>query len=264
MKIQCEIIRDLIPLMEDDVCSEQSKAAVLEHIKKCEECRRIYENAKIQPAFVLTTDEKKEKEAVNKGFKKIKRKYRASLIAILLLVPIFYLSWGQFRGIGLSFTNINELRIAQAFVNDLEKGDYEAAFKHLDLGEKKEVWLRDWFNEEKMLNFEDDALRMFCDSAELLKNAGGIQEAEYLTIEDSGVSIIENRTVYRVQYTITVDGHKSNLSIDVTDKGVHSFLGEGSFLKSPVAYFANWDELLWQEYEGCYYDPQKNEYVYYK
>lgn len=25
MKIQCEIIRDLIPLIEDDVCSEQSK-----------------------------------------------------------------------------------------------------------------------------------------------------------------------------------------------------------------------------------------------
>ena len=264
MKIQCEIIRDLIPLMEDDVCSEQSKAAVLEHIKKCEECRRIYENAKIQPAFVLTVDEKKEKEAVNKGFKKIKRKYRASLIAILLLVPILYLSWGQFRGIGLSFTNINELRIAQAFVKDLEKGDYEAAFEHLDLEEKKEVWLRDWFDEEKMLNFEDDALRMFCDSADLLKEAGGILKPEYLTIEEEGVSSIEDRIVYRVRYTIIVDGRKQKFSVDVTDKGVYGFSGEGNFLKAPVAYFAECDEWLWQEYEGCYYDPQKNEYIYYE
>lgn len=132
MKIQCEIIRDLIPLMEDDVCSEQSKAAVLEHIKKCEECRKIYENAKISPAFVLSADEKKEKEVVKKGCRKIKIKYRVSLIAVLLIVPILYLSWGQAWGSGIAFTNIDDIYRCVKYLHHIKDGKYDKAVEMVD------------------------------------------------------------------------------------------------------------------------------------
>lgn len=39
MKLNCEIIRDLLPLYSDKVCSEESKTAVEEHLKECEPCR---------------------------------------------------------------------------------------------------------------------------------------------------------------------------------------------------------------------------------
>ena len=35
-KIPCEIIRDLLPLYQDDICSEKSRNAIEEHIKECE------------------------------------------------------------------------------------------------------------------------------------------------------------------------------------------------------------------------------------
>lgn len=43
MKYPCELIRDLIPLRADGVCSEISAVAVEEHLAECEECRRFAE-----------------------------------------------------------------------------------------------------------------------------------------------------------------------------------------------------------------------------
>jgi hypothetical protein len=38
MKISCEIIRDLLPLYHDGVCSIESRALVEEHLTECESC----------------------------------------------------------------------------------------------------------------------------------------------------------------------------------------------------------------------------------
>lgn len=255
MKMQCEIIRDLIPLMEDDVCSEQSKKAVLEHIEECEKCRRLYETAKSNPQFVLDAEEIVTKEVLDKGFKKVKRRWLASVLAVLLVMPILYLSWGQYRGRGFSFTNINEFVIARAFLNDLEKEDYEAAFHHLNLEPMKERWLQDWFEEEKLENIEEDAQRVFCESSSLLKDVGGIDNPKLLAID-------EQPERYVIYYTIEVNGKEEEFSMDVTDKGIIGFSGDGSFIDDPVAHFGAWSEFLWQEYEGCYFDSETNQYIY--
>lgn len=39
MKITCDIIKDLLPLYHDDVCSMDSCKMIEEHIDKCENCR---------------------------------------------------------------------------------------------------------------------------------------------------------------------------------------------------------------------------------
>ncbi len=39
MKIPCEIIRDLLPLYHDNVCSKKSYDLVEEHLKTCEDCK---------------------------------------------------------------------------------------------------------------------------------------------------------------------------------------------------------------------------------
>ena len=39
MKITCEIVKDLLPLYIDDLCSDDSKAAVEGHIAICDECK---------------------------------------------------------------------------------------------------------------------------------------------------------------------------------------------------------------------------------
>ena len=40
----CEVIRDLLPLCADGVASDESRAAVEEHIRTCAACRALYES----------------------------------------------------------------------------------------------------------------------------------------------------------------------------------------------------------------------------
>ena len=46
MKIHCNIAKDLMPLYMDDVLSEESKAAVEEHLTGCDGCREYYRKMK--------------------------------------------------------------------------------------------------------------------------------------------------------------------------------------------------------------------------
>lgn len=43
MKISCNIIRDLLPLYLDQVCSEESKDMIENHLTECENCREYYD-----------------------------------------------------------------------------------------------------------------------------------------------------------------------------------------------------------------------------
>lgn len=46
MKTSCDIIKDMLPLYVDGVCSEGSRAAVDEHLKDCESCKAELETIK--------------------------------------------------------------------------------------------------------------------------------------------------------------------------------------------------------------------------
>lgn len=41
--MNCEVIQDLLPLYIDGCCSDTSSKLVIEHIKSCPECRKMYE-----------------------------------------------------------------------------------------------------------------------------------------------------------------------------------------------------------------------------
>ena len=41
MKISCEIIKDLLPLYQDGICSDESRKLIEEHLQSCDECKEI-------------------------------------------------------------------------------------------------------------------------------------------------------------------------------------------------------------------------------
>ena len=51
MNYPCGIIRDLLPLYIDDVCNEESKQAVHNHLSECEKCRSYYDAMKSTEGF---------------------------------------------------------------------------------------------------------------------------------------------------------------------------------------------------------------------
>lgn len=59
-KIPCNTIRDLLVLYEDNVCNEESRQIIEEHITECEECRELYEKTKAslpKLSFSMSTSE---------------------------------------------------------------------------------------------------------------------------------------------------------------------------------------------------------------
>ena len=79
--MNCEIIKDLIPLCIDGCCSEESEKAIGEHINHCSECKKLFEEMK-EPTDIVATSESP------KTFSKING-WKASVLQSVLLFVLF-------------------------------------------------------------------------------------------------------------------------------------------------------------------------------
>ncbi len=86
-KVSCDVIRDLIPLVKDNIASSDSERLVAEHIRTCEECSKVFGGEeKTETSFDLAG-----------AFARFQNKLRISA-AMVMMFGIFY---------GLSFTATN-------------------------------------------------------------------------------------------------------------------------------------------------------------
>jgi Predicted integral membrane protein len=96
MKISCEIIKDLIPLYCDGVCSKESKAVVEEHLADCENCKAellaMGEELPVNNSVQNLNEAETLKELSNKWRKgNIKSFLKGTLIAVVVIAVIFLL-----------------------------------------------------------------------------------------------------------------------------------------------------------------------------
>lgn len=128
MKLDCELIQDLLPLYEEEICSPATRRAVEEHLCECEACRRLTAPLPIEePVNTPAAD-----RAVKKSMKKVRRRWLSSLAAAVLVVPMLLMSFNQYRGCGLCFTNLDDIYTAWRFVHALETQDWEKAAEMQD------------------------------------------------------------------------------------------------------------------------------------
>lgn len=74
----CEVIQDLLPLYIDNICSEESRRIVSEHLESCNACKKIYE-VRNPVKQDLSEPELDSKQA----FKAINHKWRIKKISIV-------------------------------------------------------------------------------------------------------------------------------------------------------------------------------------
>lgn len=71
MKLPCEMVRDLLPLYHDGVCSEVSGTLVEEHLKECKECNRMRKNMEAEIEMPkLEADEAKPLKSIWRKWRK--------------------------------------------------------------------------------------------------------------------------------------------------------------------------------------------------
>lgn len=88
MKVNCEIIQDLLPLYEEGLCSPSSKDAVERHLAECESCKLLKEGADRVTEIKTLADIPENDSKAAGGFKRIRRKWLGSLVALLLITCI--------------------------------------------------------------------------------------------------------------------------------------------------------------------------------
>ena len=79
MNNQCDIVQDLIPLVQDDAASAESRKFVETHIAECEACLAVFEAARKEDSPVSTDDRKNQEK-----------------IVYWICLYISYMPWGMF------------------------------------------------------------------------------------------------------------------------------------------------------------------------
>ncbi|MDR1542385.1 MAG: zf-HC2 domain-containing protein [Clostridiales bacterium] len=89
MNISCEVIKDLLPLYHDGVCSDESKSMVEEHLLGCDGCK--IELQAIADTFSVDNAQRnlKDAEIVNKLSKRWRKGMTKSLLkGVLITVAV--------------------------------------------------------------------------------------------------------------------------------------------------------------------------------
>ena len=122
--MKCEVVKDLMPLYVDELCSEETTGEIREHIKECELCRK-----KMQELEMPIEDITPEEEISIEPMKKVNRKLHTkniwiggiSLLAVIIIGSISFLSYNQINRSGISFERIYEYfhfqQIGKSFAN---------------------------------------------------------------------------------------------------------------------------------------------------
>lgn len=97
--MDCNIIRDLLPLYHDGACSEESCRAVEEHLKNCEDCRRVLAEMAAPLPEPMRQENTADAEAVRKisgEWKKSKwaARLKGAVVAAAACVVLFGLWYG--------------------------------------------------------------------------------------------------------------------------------------------------------------------------
>ncbi len=90
MKVPCNVIRDLLPLYHDSVCSPETAALVEEHLKDCDACQEEFHKlqANLLPLPLPVPGKEEQKAQGLAKVKKILRKKRVIVAAIVAAVTI--------------------------------------------------------------------------------------------------------------------------------------------------------------------------------
>lgn len=139
--MKCEIVKDLLPLYDEKLCSAESAALVEEHLKTCADCRTLLEMFPKTEIPKVDTDDLK-------PFVKVKRRLRAGIIALTalgivllaVLVPVGYLTVNQIFHIngGVDFEDLIYKREMRQFAEMIAEGrmeEYTEHYENLHIGD---------------------------------------------------------------------------------------------------------------------------------
>ncbi len=137
--MRCNVVRDLLPLYFEGMCSEETGKQLAEHLEDCESCRHIKQELdKEQEWTVENADWDKVISPLKKVNKKLRKKNYfivvCTFLLIVVLVATSILTYGQITKSGISFEMIFEMCRMKKVGKEFAAGNITPLYNLLDNG----------------------------------------------------------------------------------------------------------------------------------
>lgn len=88
MKTDCEVIRDLLPLYADDVCSGSSRQLIEEHLEECPDCTAVLE--RLRNSEIESGLQEEKEQVIQHQAKQFKRRSATvgSVVSGVFMIPV--------------------------------------------------------------------------------------------------------------------------------------------------------------------------------
>ncbi len=135
MKIPCELVRDLLPLYHDGVCSNVSKAFVAEHLNSCDACTKTLETIDTEMTILKPdSSEAKPLQALRRKWKKKTWLIGAALgVALFLVAFSLWFSLTQSSSVPIAMEDYSIDTLVQ-FSNGMVYLEYSHPYKAMSYG----------------------------------------------------------------------------------------------------------------------------------
>jgi hypothetical protein len=166
-KENCSLIKDLLPLYIDDLCSKETTEILSNHLEICEDCNKEYETLKTEPKVKPQQDNSQELiKKVNKKFGKDKKwaviKTVSIILAVIILVSTAVVLKLPLFMAGRLFVNEPYFHMSCNYedweTNNTKKSNYENEIMRLYIDEKYGEYKVEKYEAATNLIFSDNTI----------------------------------------------------------------------------------------------------------
>lgn len=144
--ITCDIIQDLLPLYVDECCSADTIQLIENHLSICSECNR--KNSLLKTALPSLSQTEPELHKIKKQIRRFKLLRTIGLASLAFCIALIFIALPTISyvlGTGVTYSNLNEIAMANRFMNALASKDYDTAYAYLNIdGKYKELLSTDY------------------------------------------------------------------------------------------------------------------------
>lgn len=105
MRIPCSVVKDILPVYIEKLCSNETNELIENHLQQCRKCKSIYEEMTNES---LITGEETVDNSISDPFRKIKRRNRIivliSVVFTVILISLVDFAYHNVRSIKTLFT----------------------------------------------------------------------------------------------------------------------------------------------------------------
>lgn len=202
MKFSCSIVDDLLPLYLENICSEDSRAALEEHLQECASCREKL--ARMKSSGIIVDVKKKESQIqITDYAKKIKR-HRLKVGIIAVLISIFSTCI-----LSLCLLTVRDMYAqANPTIFDVEDGVYNLTNNALETTARNiEQYV--FYTNSQEISVNVQSKENVSGSVMLWNAAYDADWIQIANIENSGASCTFTNLSSAQRYKITCDGLES-------------------------------------------------------